>query len=164
VRAPARWIQLSNDGIAWGPPMPPGAVSGVPWRLAAGPDGARHVLVRVMDADGRWSASFSAPTVVDRSGPLVTGPALRRVRDRWWISFAQSDLTGFRPVRVRHRAGEGPWSDWRRLRTPGDASVAAPDGVPVTVELEASDRLGNTTLARVSTAPAASPSPGAGAP
>jgi hypothetical protein len=151
VFAPTTWVQLSDDGVAWGPPIAAGAVSAVPWRLPEGPDGERVVLVRSRDADGRWSAPFAARTVVDRTGPVVTGPTLTRVDGGWRLSFAQADLTGFAPVRVRHRLGDGDWSAWRRLRTPADAFVAAPDGVAVEVELEAGDPLGNRTLARGAT-------------
>jgi hypothetical protein len=148
VFAPTSWVQLSNDGQAWGPPMPAGSVTDVAWRLPEGADGERTVLVRSQDADGRWSVPFAARTVVDRTGPAVTGPSLTRVDGGWRLSFAQADRTGYEPVRVRDRVGDGAWTEWRRLRTPADAFVAAPDGVAVEVELEASDPLGNRTLAR----------------
>ena len=146
VLAPTRWVELSNDGVAWSPPLAPDRVADVPWRLADGPDGEREVLVRSTDAEGRRSIPVAARTVVDRTGPIVTGPALRRVDGGWRISFAQSDITGYRPVRIRDRVGDGAWSEWRFLRTPADAFVAAQEDVPVTVELEAKDPLGNTTL------------------
>ena len=162
VLAPTRWVQLSDDGVAWGPPFSPDAVRDVAWRLPEGPDGERVVLVRSTDVDGRTSVPYPVSAVVDRQGPVVSA-ALRRAGDRWWIGLAQSDLTGFTPVRVRDRVGDGDWSPWRRLRTPGDASVAAPEGSTVRVEIEAADPLGNrsvTTIAVAGTV-ASSPSPSA---
>ena len=166
VLAPTRWVQLSTDGVAWSPPMPPDAVRDVPWRLPEGPDGERTVLVRSTDVDDRTSVPYPVSVIVDREGPAVVA-GLRRVGDRWWIGLAQADLTGFAPLRVRAQVGEGDWSPWRRLRTPGDASVAAPEGVMVRMEIEAVDPLGNRSATAVSTptvvsAPAAgsaSPSP-----
>jgi hypothetical protein len=153
VFAPTTWVQLSNDGATWSPPMPAGSVSDVAWRLPDGSDGERTVLVRSRDAEGRWSAPFAARTVVDRSGPVVTGPSLTHVNGGWRLSFVQDDRTGYRPVRVRDRVGDGEWSEWRRLRTPADAFIAASEGVGVEVELEAIDPLGNRTLARGATGP-----------
>ncbi len=146
--APTRWTQLSNDGASWSPPIPADAVADIPWRLADGPDGERRVLVRSRDVAGRWSMPFAARTRLDRSGPTVVGPVLTWTGIGWRISFAQADASGFRPVKVRHRVADGPWSAWRGLRTPGDALVPAGNGTAVSVELRVSDPLGNTTIAR----------------
>ncbi|MFN8622876.1 MAG: glycoside hydrolase family 18 protein [Chloroflexota bacterium] len=152
VLAPTRWVQLSNDGSTWSPPLPPGALSGVRWRLAEGEDGARTVLARSRDAAGRLSAPFAIPVTVDRQGPVVEGPFLTPVDGGRRISFAQHDATGYRPVQMRVRVGDGAWGPWHPIRTAGDTLVQAADGVPVEVQLEAGDPLGNTTLASGSAA------------
>jgi len=148
VLAPTRWVQLSDDGVAWSPPLPPDALAGVPWRLPEGVDGKRVVLVRSRDLAGRLSVPYALTAIVDREGPTVVA-GLRRAADRWWIGLAQADLTGMLPVQVRHRVADGDWSAWRFLRTPGDASVAAPEGVPVTVEIQSTDPLGNVRVTSV---------------
>jgi len=159
VFAPTRWVQLSSDGVTWSPPLPPDAVRDVPWRLPEGPDGDRVVLVRSTDVDGRSSVPYPVTVVVDREGPVVEA-GLRRSGDRWWIGLAQTDLTGFTPVRVRDRVGDGAWSRWRHLRTPGDASVVAPEGVAVSVHIEAADALGNRSVTTIrAPVPAVVPSP-----
>jgi len=147
VFAPTASIELSNDGVTWSAPLAPDAVVAIPWRLADGMDGDRTVLVRAQDTDGRVSVPYALHTTLDRQGPAITGPSLRPMDGGWRIGFAQTDLTGFAPVRVRDRVGDGPWTEWRTLRTAGDAFVATAEGAPVTVELEATDPLGNQSVA-----------------
>ena len=122
--APTRWVQLSNDGVTWSPPLPPDAVVDVPWRLLDGTDGEREVLVRCRRTPpGAGPCRCAARAIVDRTGPVVVGPALRPMGGGWRISFAQSDLSGFRPVRVRDRVGDGavervaPLAHARRTRS-----------------------------------------------
>ena len=104
---PPRWVQLSNDGLAWSPPLPPDAVRSVAWRLAAGDDGPRTVLVRTRDTAGCVVEPVRVggdrgPHRPGHRGPRPDGGGRRMARQ-----LGVTDATGVEQVRIRHRVGDG---------------------------------------------------------
>jgi hypothetical protein len=145
--APTRYVQLSNDGVHWSPPLP--RARAARWRLADGPDGVRTVWARSRDAEGRESAPVAAVGIVDRTAPAVEGPVLVPVPGGWRVSFGLSDLTAITSARLRWRIGSGAWTAWRRIDDPADAHIPAADGVRlrIAIEVETVDPLGNRAVA-----------------
>lgn len=162
--APVTWVRLSNDGIAWGPwTDPAAAAAGIPWRLGDGPDGERTVWVRAADTEGRMSVPTQVTARLDTTPPDIGDLALTAVPGGLRASWTVHDPSGIAAVRIRSRVGDGAWTPWRAVRTPADPFVALPeDGalLPVELELEAADPLGNTGsvgISRTPDAPGASP-------
>ncbi len=169
---PVMGVRVSADGRSWGEWLDPATFDparGGPlgWNLGDGTDGRYEVWLQAMDEAGGLSLPQVASVLLDRAPPTIEGPSLRPgpVPGSWVVLVTARDAGGVERVETRWQVGDGAWTEWRALDSLAAASVLAPVGSAVRVEVRVTDHAGRTTTSgAASPVMVASPAPGPGAP